>query len=90
VDASGNLLVADTYNHAIRRITPDGTVTTLAGNTGSAGNQDGTGTRAYFNRPTGITIDASGNIYLADTGNGLIRKVTSTGVVTTLTGSVQP
>ncbi len=84
IDGSGNLYVGDRINHAIRRITPAGVVTTLAGN-GSAGNANGTGSAAMFNEPLGVTADAAGNIFVADYINGALRKVTPAGVVTTLT-----
>ncbi len=87
VDGAGTLYVADTGNQTIRKITPDGTVTTLAGSAGTAGSTDGTGTAAQFNSPTGVTVDSSGNVYVADTVNHMIRKITSTGVVTTLAGA---
>jgi serine/threonine protein kinase, bacterial len=82
IDASGNLYVGDRINHAIRKITAAGVVTTLAGN-GTAGNTNGTGAAASFNEPLGVAADASGNIFVADYINGLIRKVTPAGVVTT-------
>lgn len=82
IDASGNLYVGDRINHAIRKITAAGVVTTLAGN-GTAGNQNGTGSAARFNEPLGVAADAAGNIFVADYINGLIRKVTPAGVVTT-------
>jgi sugar lactone lactonase YvrE len=80
---SGNIYVADTYNHRIRKITSSGVVTTLAGS-GTAGLTDGTGTNAMFSSPMGISCDSSGNVYVADTNNHIIRKITSTGVVITL------
>ena len=86
VDASGNVYVADTGNHAIRKITSAGVVTTFAGGMGVSGTANGTGTAARFNAPTGITIDSTGNLYVADTGNNAIRKITSAGVVTTIAG----
>jgi streptogramin lyase len=86
VDASGNVFVADMNNHAIRKITPSGDVTTLAGSIGNPGDLNGTGTGAYFNYPHGLSVDGSGNLYVADSGNNMIRIVSSTGVVTRLAG----
>jgi sugar lactone lactonase YvrE len=85
VDASGNVYVADSFNNLIRMITPGGTVTTFAG-TGYAGSDNGAATTATFIYPAGVAVDASGNVYVADTWNNLIRKITS-GVVTTLATS---
>jgi sugar lactone lactonase YvrE len=86
-DATGNLYVADTNNQTIRKITPAGEVSTLAGSSRSAGSADGTGTAARFNFPRGIAADATGNLYVADTNNQTIRKITAVGVVSTLAGS---
>ena len=86
VDVSGNIYVADMYNHRIRKITAAGVVSTLAGN-GTPGRTDGAGTAASFNIPAGIAVDVSGNIYVADTYNHLIRKITTAGVVSTLAGN---
>lgn len=85
-DATGNAYIADTGNHLVRKVTAAGVVTTLAG-TGAAGSADGKGTAASFNAPAGIAVDAAGNVYVADTQNHTIRKITATGDVTTLAGS---
>jgi sugar lactone lactonase YvrE len=87
VDASGNLFVADHDYQRIRKVTPAGVVTTIAGNA-TYGHADGTGTEARFFNPTGITIDGTGNLYVADMSNQCIRKVTPAGVVTTVAGQV--
>ncbi|MDP5958062.1 MAG: hypothetical protein QGF82_04865, partial [Candidatus Marinimicrobia bacterium] len=86
VDGSGNVYVGDWSNHLIRKITSAGVVTTLAGS-GSQGSADGTGTAASFYHPSGVAVDGSGNVYVGDTYNHLVRKITSAGVVTTLAGS---
>ncbi len=85
VDAEGNVYVTDMYNNRILKITPSGTVSTLAG--GTAGFRDGMGAAASFYEPTGITVDLSGNVYVSDSLNHRIRKITPTGWVTTLAGS---
>jgi sugar lactone lactonase YvrE len=87
VDAAGNVYVADTFNDTIRKITPAGVVTTLAGSPGQVGSTDGTGAAARFDKPIGVAVDAAGNVYVADTYNDTIRMITPAGVVTTLVGS---
>ncbi len=89
VDKDGNVYVADAGNHCIRKITPDGIVTTLAG-TNEPGYADGQGTAARFNYPRDVAVDAKGNVYVADTANHRIRKITPDGTVTTLAGSGTP
>ncbi len=87
VDAAGNVYVADSGNNYIRKVTSAGSVSTLAG--GSLGFADGTGTQAKFSRPTAVAVDTAGNVYVADTANGAIRKITPAGVVTTLVRQAQ-
>ena len=86
VDGAGNVYVADTDNHTIRVVTPAGVVTTMAGQGGISGHADGTGAAAQFNHPSGVAVDGAGNVYVADTDNDTIRKVTPAGAVTTLAG----
>ena len=86
VDNAGTVYVTDTNNATIRKITPGGVVTTLAGLAGSFGSGDGTGSAARFNGPQGIAVDSTGTLYVADTNNQTIRKVTAGGVVTTVAG----
>lgn len=85
IDASGNLYVADSSNHRIRQITPAGVVTTFAG-TGTPGATDGPRDSATFSDPRGVAVDADGNVYVADFGSSLLRRITPAGVVSTLAG----
>src|SRR5437660_1263372 len=73
LDTGGTLYVADTWNHTIRKITPAGVVSTVAGLAGNFGAADGTNTKARFSRPTGIAMDAATNVYVADSLNHTIR-----------------
>lgn len=86
LDETGSICIGDQSNHAIRRITQGGVVSTLAGS-GSAGYADGTGASAIFRFPSGVAVDAAGNVYVADTGNDRVRVVTPAGVVTTVAGN---
>jgi len=86
-DSAGNVYVADTFNHTIRRITPTGAVSTLAGTAGVTGSADATGATARFSSPFGIATDGAGNVYVADTNNHTIRKITPAGEVSTLAGT---
>ncbi len=86
-DSSGNVFVVDSLNQTIRKISATGVVTTFAGTPGVLGSDDGVGSAATFNFPTGIAIDSSGNLYVADAFNSTIRKITSSGTVSTFAGS---
>lgn len=90
VDGSGNVFVADQSNNTIRRVTPNGVVTTLAGMAPLFGSQDGSNSVARFNRPYGLAVDGNGNIYVTDSGNYTVRKMTQIGTnwaVTTIAGT---
>ncbi len=92
VDASGNIYVADLGNNIIRMITPAGTVGTIAGSPAVAGSANGTN-NALFNTPDDVAVDGEGNLYVADTFNNMIRKITQSGtnwVTSTLAGSTNP
>jgi len=85
IDKESNLYITDTMNHTIRKIDRDGYVTTIAGSAGISGTADGNGSSARFNSPSGIAVDNNGIIYVADTGNHLIRRIEN-GNVTTIAG----
>ncbi len=88
VDAAGNLYIADRFNHRIRKVSPDGIITTVAG-TGEASfsGDEGPATSASLNQPFGIAVDATGNLYIADRFNHRIRKVSPDGIITTVAGT---
>jgi sugar lactone lactonase YvrE len=86
-DTNGNFFVADSQNHAIRKVTTNGVVTTFAGQLGISGTADGIGTSAQFNMPNGLAFDGGGNLFVADTGNSTIRKITPSGAVSTFAGT---
>ncbi|MDB6123178.1 MAG: hypothetical protein JWQ71_2171 [Pedosphaera sp.] len=86
IDANGNIYVADSQNHTLRKLSAGGIVTTLAGKAGQFGSANGTGTNASFNTPSGIALGGDSTLYVTDTGNHTIRRVTTNGVVSTLAG----
>jgi sugar lactone lactonase YvrE len=85
-DTAGNIFVTG-FGQTVRKVTPDGNTTTIAGARRTAGSTDGVGTAARFNNPTGIAIDAGGNLFIADSGNHTIRRMGTDGVVTTVAGT---
>jgi uncharacterized protein (TIGR03437 family) len=91
VDAAGNLYIADTANNAIRKVSLDGIITTLAGR-GTAGfsGDGGPASAAQLTQPRGIAMDAAGNLWIADTGNHRVRRITPDGTITTIAGNGQP
>jgi sugar lactone lactonase YvrE len=87
VDSLGTIYLADSSNNTIRKITPTGLVSTLAGTAGTTGSVDATGSAASFNFPTGLAVDSKGNVFVADLNNNVIRKITSAGAVSTFAGT---
>jgi sugar lactone lactonase YvrE len=90
LDRSGNIYVADTSNHTIRKIALDGTVTTIAGSPGLRGYANGVGSAARFNLPHGVAVDADGNVFVGDVGNDAVRRIAPNGTVTTVAGGPVP
>ncbi len=91
VDRAGNLYIADSGNHRVRRVLPDGTIETVAGNGAvGSGGDGGPATEAQLTHPEGVAVDAAGNLYIADTVNHKIRKVTPDGIITTVAGTGEP
>ena len=91
-DSSGNLYVADTLNNVVRKVSPNGTISNFAGNGGAGSSGDGSAaTSAQLHGPEGLAVDAAGNLYIADTMNAKVRKVSAaSGVITTVAGSGTP
>ena len=88
VDSSGNVYIADTYNYRIRKVNTSGIITTIAGNGISGFSGDGgAAVNAYLYNPLGVAVDSSGNVYIADTNNSRIRKVNTSGIITTIAGN---
>ncbi len=93
IDSAGNIFIADKWNHRIRKVSPDGMITTIAGSgptstpTGGYDGDGGPALQAQLNQPQGIALDAAGNLYIADEGNNRIRRVTPAGIITTVAGN---
>ena len=88
MDGAGNLFIVDTYNNRIRKVTPAGIISTVAGNGNHGYSGDGgPAISAEINLPYGVAVDVAGNLFIADTGNQRIRKVTPAGIITTIAGN---
>jgi hypothetical protein len=91
VDGSGNLYIADLFNHRVRKVSPEGIITTVAGNGDEGTSGDGSpATKAMLGTPVGTAVDAAGNLYIADHGEGRVRKVSPEGIITTVAGGGEP
>lgn len=90
IDSKGNLYVADIFNNCVRKITPDGTVSTFAGKPGMEGNVNGNAADALFNHPMDVAVDKDDNVLVADAWNWALRKITPSGVVSTVVGWILP
>jgi uncharacterized protein YjiK len=91
VDTAGNLYIADTYNSRVRKVSSSGTITTVAGNGTSGFSGDGgPATSARLRDPQGVAVDAAGNLYIADSSNNRVRKVSASGTITTIAGTGSP
>ena len=88
VDGAGNVYVADTLNNRIRKVTPAGTIQTIAG--GGQGNDGGPAVNASLDQPPSVAVDGAGNVYIADRGHSAIRKVTAAGTIRTVAGGLSP
>jgi len=90
LDSSGNLYIADTFNHHVRRVSPSGAISTVAGSRQGMGGDEGPATAASLNLPIGVAVDDLGDIYISDSGNHRIRQVTPDGVIHTIAGLGTP
>ena len=90
IDRDGNVLIADTGNHRIRKATPSGTLTTIAGGQPGFCGDNGPAANACFDTPMDVKADARGNIYIADTGNHRVRRIDPAGIISTIAGTGQP
>ena len=86
-DSAGNVYIADSYNNTVRKVTPDGVTSTVAGVPGTSGSTNGPAATALFNGTAGVAVDSAGNLFVADDGNALIREISASGNVTTLAGT---